>query len=147
MYPALHEEVAVLLADDQLNFQFHGKDDDSCLKHDSTNLTGRFICRKKACASSGWSSGVIPVTIRLYSERSYNARVYFQRCKQCNSLAKPKLDKTYAERVSRRLKIWSGVEVPTVNYQEKQTERPHEEDLCEGCKVGRCPWGKAFNYY
>lgn len=141
MYPALHKDVAVLLGEDQLNFEFHAEDDDNCVKNRDINVRGRFFCNRKACSARGWWSGVIPITIRMYRGRSYNARVYHQRCAVCNSLAKPKLDESYAERVSRRLKIWSGVKVPRLKYGKKKTKRPHQKDLCEGCKAGHCMGG------
>lgn len=41
----------------------------------------------------------------------YNARIYHQRCLRCNNLGKPRLDDSYAERVTYRLKKWCGMEM------------------------------------
>jgi hypothetical protein len=93
MYSALHDNVLHLLTEDDLHFDFHGNDDTgSCIKEYDTNIMGQFICHNRACGSSGWSSKKIAVTIRMYSGTQYNARVYHQRCLECNNLSKPRLD-------------------------------------------------------
>jgi hypothetical protein len=138
MYPALHEDVSVLLAEEDLVFDFHGNDDDdNCVQEYDTNVMGRFICRNRTCRSGGWSSMVIPITIRMYSGARYNARVYHQHCRNCNSLSKPRLSDSYAERVAYRLKKWSGIEMEPPQYS-GGSKGPHEEDLCEGCQNGHC---------
>jgi len=138
MHPEQHGAVSSLLADDDLHLSFHGNDSDSNRVRDyDTNITGRFICRNEACKKSGWSSNVVPITIRLYPRGQYNARVYHQRCKQCDFVSKPHLDDTYAERVAYRLKKWHGVEMEEPAYGPK-TDKPHRMELCEGCKAGHC---------
>ena len=138
MYPALHDDVSLLLEEDDLHFDFHENDDpESCNKEYDTNIMGRFICRHHACGSSGWASKKIAITIRMYPGAQYNARVYHQRCKGCNSLSKPCLDNSYAERVAYRIKKWCGIEIDRPNYS-GQSNGPHQRSLCEGCKDGHC---------
>ncbi|KAB8067724.1 zinc-binding domain-containing protein [Aspergillus leporis] len=89
MYQELHDDV-----DDDIN----------CTKMRDTNIMG-------------WSSKKIAITIRQYIGQKYNARVYHQRCKACNSLSRPILDHSYAERVTFWVKQWNGfrVEKPPVS--------------------------------
>jgi hypothetical protein len=138
MHSALHDNVSRLLEEDDLYFDFHETDDnESCIKVYDTNIMGRFICRNRACSSSGWSSKRIAVTIRMYSGARYNARVYNQRCQGCNSLSKPRLDDSYAERVAYRIKKWCGIEMDRSSYP-GHSKSPHQSKLCEGCKDGHC---------
>ncbi|KAF7920906.1 hypothetical protein EAE99_007758 [Botrytis elliptica] len=139
MYPSLHNSVACLLRENDLNFTFHEVDDShGCIKEYDTTIRGRFACYKRTCSSKGWGSNKIAITIRMYDGDRYNARVYAQRCNQCEILGRPKIDeKTYAERIAYRLKKWKGVPVEQPLYIEKETP-PHNEDLCEGCKAGHC---------
>ncbi len=138
LYPELHTDVCDHFDDDNIEFLFKTEDDDSnwveCWK---TNVVGEFKCNNPKCHKTGWSSGIIATLIRLYPENFYNARVYHQRCRACYSLSRPELDWSYAERVSRRLKIWSGVDVDPINALTKFTP-PHDEDNCEGCAHGAC---------
>jgi len=99
---------------------------------------GRFTCQNDGCATSGWSSKMVAILIRGYSENGYNAVVFNQRCKTCNKLGDFTLNKeSYVERVSYRLKKWAGVQVEQPHYTEK-TGPPHLRDFCEGCKQGYC---------
>lgn len=77
------------------------------------------------------------MTIRLYPGQKYNARVYHQRCMNCNRLSRPVLDSSYAERVTYWVKQWNGVwvEKPPISGDSKG---PHNNELCEGCKAGHC---------
>ncbi|KAE8380928.1 zinc-binding domain-containing protein [Aspergillus bertholletiae] len=139
MYPKLHDDVSRLLGKDNLDFQFHTIDDSKgCTEEYETNIMGRFICRNNSCSSSGWSSKKIAIIIRMYPGAKYNARVYHQRCKRCNALSRPFLDTSYAERVVYRLKKWRGVQMDVPHYSGENKGRPHNSDLCEGCKDGRC---------
>ncbi|KAE8394871.1 zinc-binding domain-containing protein [Aspergillus alliaceus] len=138
MYSSLHDSVSRLLEKDNLYFEFHGTDNTTnCTKEYDTNIMGRFMCRNHACDSSGWSSKKIAITIRMYPGAKYNARVYHQRCKSCNSLSRPSLDDSYAERVVYRLKKWSGIQMSPLDYSGKKGP-PHNSDLCEGCRAGHC---------
>ncbi|QSZ29005.1 hypothetical protein DSL72_003514 [Monilinia vaccinii-corymbosi] len=138
MYPLLHDSVSRLLKEENLHFDFHDVDDDaSCIKEYDTRVMGRFICHNDACNSHGWSSKRIAITIRMYPEEKYNGRVYHQRCRSCNSLSKPLLDDSYAERVAYRIKKWRGIQMEPPIFSGEITD-PHESHLCEGCKAGHC---------
>lgn len=138
MHPELHGDVSLLLAEDDLHLSFHQNDSASqCLKDYDTNIMGRFSCRNETCTASGWSSKKIAITIRLYSGGRYNARVYHQRCQQCNNLSQPWLDDSYGERIAYRLKKWYGVKMERPEYGGKKG-KPHHRGLCEGCKAGHC---------
>lgn len=139
LYPSLHESVSQLLKEVDLDFNFHGIDDpDTCIEEYDTNIMGRFRCYNQKCASNGWGSQKIAITIRMYDGHKYNARVYFQRCQMCDRLSKPVLDGSYAERVARRIKIWNNVEVDRPIYSDGPEKKPHRSALCEGCKAGHC---------
>jgi len=142
MYPALHDSVGRLLAEDGLPFTFFAIDEDkgSIDKYD-TNIMGRFKCLNKACPHAGWASKVVAVTIRMYPEQQYNARVYHQRCKACGSLSQPFPDDSYAQRIAYRLKKWSGIEMDRPPFTDRENGRPHESTLRESCKHGHCKLG------
>ncbi|EAW08789.1 3CxxC-type zinc finger protein [Aspergillus clavatus NRRL 1] len=138
MHPSLHDDVARLLATENLSFSFHTVDDDrDCTEDYDTNIMGRFICRNRACSSKGWGSKKIAITIRMYPGEKYNARVYHQRCKDCNWLSRPILDASYADRVAYRIKKWQGIQMETP-YFSGESKGPHNRDLCEGCRHGHC---------
>lgn len=138
MFPALHEKVSQAIEDDLLLVTFHGVDDASgCVNEFYTNIMGRFICHNRGCDLSGWSSKKIAVTIRMYPNDRYNARVYHQRCRGCDRLSRPKLDGSYADRIAYRLKKWSGVEMELPPYN-GESRGPHHSNLCEGCRNGHC---------
>ncbi|KAF4455862.1 hypothetical protein F53441_1894 [Fusarium austroafricanum] len=130
MYPQLHRKVSPLLSKDNLRFRFHNVDDDStCIKSYDTNVMGRFVCNNRKCANNGWSSKKIAITIRMYDNERYNARVYNQHCKACNSASRPFLDeKSYADRVAYRIKKWSGIKLDPPHYSGEFTGE-HEKDL------------------
>ena len=138
MYPSLHNDVSDLLREHDLYFQFHFKDDGrSCIKDYDTNIMGRFACGNPACAARGWSSKQIAITIRMYSNNRYNARVYHQRCKSCGTSSQPYLNSSYAERVAYRIQKWCGVQTEAPPFSGR-SDGPHRSDLCEGCKQGHC---------
>ena len=138
MYPRLHEDVSSLLEEDDISFDFYGVDESkgSTQTYDTT-VMGRFPCYNRACASRGWSSKKIAITIRMYPGARYNARVYHQRCEECNWISRPFLDDPYADRVAYRLKKWSGVNVTPPPFS-GQSSGHHQSDLCEGCRNGHC---------
>ena len=139
MYSALHDDVSRRLEEHNLHFAFHERDDSvNCINAHDTTIMGRFKCHNRACSSSGWSSKRIAITIRMYAGGRYNARVYHQRCKGCDGLSRPDLDNSYAERVVYRLKKWRGIKMDVPPRSSGRSKRPHEEDLCEGCKAGHC---------
>lgn len=141
MYPELDDDVQRLLGEENLVFDFNTRDDDSCTKDYDTNIMGRFTCYNNSCGNTGWSSKRIPITIRMYGDTQYNARVYHQRCIQCKRLSKPQLDGSYAERIAYRLKKWSGIVMEQPYYGVKASSGPHQTHLCEGCKNGHCKEG------
>lgn len=145
MFPSMHKKVTSLLEDEDLHFTFHNLDDEAeSIRTYDTNIMGRFSCRNPNCQSSGWPSKRIAITIRMYQGERYNARVYHQRCKACDFLSKPTLDNSYAERVGYRLKKWCGIELEPPEVSARST-RPHEKELCEGCKAGHCAEGRRID--
>ncbi|KAL4753498.1 zinc-binding domain-containing protein [Aspergillus terricola var. indicus] len=169
MYPSLHSSVVELLKPFGIEMAFHPVDTDETpcetrMRTCNTNIMGVFTCHNKSCPSHGWASKMIPVTIRMYCKARkdridhgyegkseggadqqglYNVRVYHQRCKKCDSLSRPKLDESYAERVACRLKWWHGVKVERHNYV-KKSKAPHAKKFCEGCKAGVCPYSTSL---
>ncbi|KAJ6123208.1 hypothetical protein N7512_005673 [Penicillium capsulatum] len=140
LHPKLHNDVAQLLNEEGLQLNFFVADDESTnIEERDTNVMGRFICKNSRCHSSGWSSKKIAITIRMYPQQLYNARVYHQRCKNCRAIGQLILDREcYAERVVYWLKKWNGIEVPKPDFS-GQSRGPHDSELCEGCRVGHCP--------
>lgn len=144
LYPELHNDVSAILEPELLLFSFnHNDTDKGTTESYDTNVVGTFTCTNNKCKGSTWISGVIPITIRMYSNNRYNARVYYQQCRRCRSTCVPTLDHTYAERVAYRIKKWNGVVVESKRYFRKETP-PHREDLCHGCKAGTCKKSPAF---
>ncbi|PYH80265.1 hypothetical protein BO82DRAFT_355640 [Aspergillus uvarum CBS 121591] len=148
MYPALHEQVQALLDDEGLHFIFHTNDEDvGVVRHYDTRVMGRFVCHNASCQTGGWSSKIIAITVRLYSPREYNARVYHQHCRDCGSISRPVLDESsYTERITYRLKKWSGIRQSKPEYSQGHSRRPHSRGLCEGCKAGHCIEGAQRQY-
>lgn len=140
LHPKLHDDVARLLDAEGLHLDFFDADDEnSNIEERDTNIMGRFICQNSGCYSSGWSSKRVAITIRMYPQQRYNARVYHQRCRNCTSIGRLFLDtECYAERVTYWLKKWNGIEVQQPSFS-GQSRGPHDSELCEGCKVGHCP--------
>jgi hypothetical protein len=124
---------------------FHDLDNDvDIMRTYDTSIVGRFSCRNQKCRSKGWLSMRTAITIRMYRDERYNARVYHQRCKACSFLSKPILDDSYAERVAYRLKKWCGVELERSTFS-GQSKGPHEMKFCEGCKAGHCSEGRGID--
>ncbi|KAL4794390.1 zinc-binding domain-containing protein [Aspergillus venezuelensis] len=148
MYPELDDAVSSLLEDScSVVYDFNHTDTDWGVKRAyDTNVMGRFTCANNNCSKTGWSSKVVPITIREYPGQSYNVRVYHQRCLDCNWVAKPELDEDcYAERIVYRLKKWNKIAVVAPVY-DQTSKGPHEEELCEGCQAGHCKLGKNSRY-
>ncbi|KAI1437300.1 zinc-binding domain-containing protein [Xylaria sp. CBS 124048] len=147
IWPTKHAEVQELLQAEGISFKFNPNDvdidtDDGQSKEYDTKIMGRFVCHNQNCATSGWASKHICITIRMYPGRQYNARVYHQHCKRCNGISAPILDDSYAERVAYRLKVWSGLQMVKPPFTSKKSNGPHEEELCEGCQAGHCMKGQ-----
>ncbi len=144
MYPSLHNDVLDLLREHDLFFQFYDEDDGkNCVNSYDTNIMGRFTCRNRSCPARVWTSKQVAITIREYSDERYNARVYYQSCKSCETPVEPELDHSYVQRVAYRIKKWCGVQMDVPPFS-GQSEGPHRSDLCEGCKQGHCGMGPGF---
>lgn len=141
IYPKLHANVSRLLKKADLQFEFNDVDDDkTCTEAYDTNVMGKFTCNNHKCNCNGWSSKKIAITIRMYQDKRYNARVYSQHCKACNTPSRPYLDtESYADRVAYRIKKWNGVDVDPPPFS-RNSGGKHETDLCEGCKAGHCTY-------
>ncbi|KAM0190390.1 hypothetical protein ACHAPI_009378 [Fusarium lateritium] len=138
MYPDLHYYVAESLDEDDLEYSFRDHDTKTDIKREyHTKTIGKFICGKATCTHK-WDSNSVAITIREYEDKSYNALVYHQRCSRCETSTRADLDKLcYADRVAFRLKKWNGIEAQQLSRQVEH-KGPHKEELCEGCKTGRC---------
>jgi hypothetical protein len=102
---------------------------------------GMLVSNNLKGATKGWSSKKIALTIRMYDNERYDARVYNQYCKVCNNTSRPFLDeKSYADRVAYRIKKWDGIKLVPPHYPGEFTGE-HERDTCEGCKAGHCGLG------
>ena len=143
LHPSRHRDVLRLLQESGLSFDFYDIDDpfESTREYD-TKVMGRFTCWNTRCISKGWSSKMVPVTIRLYHDSRYNVRVYNQRCQECGRTSRPRLDDSCAERVVYRLKKWSGLEVEPPFFSSEH-KGPHLTVFCESCRTGRCNGGTA----
>ena len=142
MHLSLHDEVLQLIAPDGLSvtfFEAGGFED--CTRDYDTHIMGHFTCTNRACRTDRWSSKKIAITIRLYRGERYNAVVWHQRCKRCDTCGKPTLDYTYAERIAYRLRVWSGIRVESRGLYHRNVGPPHQKALCEGCKAGHCKDG------
>lgn len=150
LYPALHDEVSQLLGEEGIHCKFRAEDaeddDESIMKAWDTHIMGRFVCPNDSCKSKGWNSKKISITIRLYENGYYNARVYHQQCRPCGSHSRPILDQSYAERVAYWLKKWHGVQMEKPPVTMRRDGPPHQSDLCEGCKAGHCKEGLVTSH-
>ncbi|KAL4927547.1 3CxxC-type zinc finger protein [Aspergillus undulatus] len=140
MYPTLHESVTSLLDPFDLSMAFHKRDAyKTCIKASDISIPGKFICTDPGCTKGGWGSKRIAMTIRLYPESKYNARIYHQRCEMCEGAVRPLVDEMiYAERVAYWIKKWNGVSVEENRRKQKSSRRPHDQERCEGCLAGHC---------
>lgn len=139
MYPRLHDAVSIKVIDDIGETRFHKNDTNENLvnKYD-TNIMGKFKCPNGSCATHGWGSRRVAICIRTYLDGGYNALVFNQRCKSCDTLGTLTLDEdSYVERVAYRLKKWAGVVMEEPPYSNRDGP-PHRSDLCEGCRLGYC---------
>jgi hypothetical protein len=138
-FPELHYAIVEAVTPAVTSTWFNNDTDAHYNKKHSTCVMGKFTCDNNACGKKGWSSKVVATWIQGYTRNGYNAIVFNQRCGSCNFLGSFKLDKeSYIDRVAYRLKKWAGVIVEPPPFLLKSTP-PHEKDLCEGCKVGKCP--------
>ncbi|KAL4803232.1 hypothetical protein BDV18DRAFT_44998 [Aspergillus unguis] len=74
--------------------------------------------RTEACAENDTddSETTSEGGVGLPKELTYNARVYHQRCHECNWVYKPKLNQSYVERVVHCLSMWVGDDMEYPRY-------------------------------
>lgn len=137
LQPALHDDVLQLLSPVLSVDFFEASGFDDCTKLYDTHIMGSFTCTNEACDTDRWSSKMVALSIRLYRGKRYNAVVWHQRCRKCDTFGQLMLDDTYAMRVAYRLRRWFRKPVKQVTYSEGKNPA-HEEELCEGCKNGHC---------
>lgn len=145
LLPRLHKRVLQDIERDGLRFEFRNEDDTlNHINSTNTRIMGRFICKNSRCSTERWTSKTIAMTIREYPGCEYNAKVFHQRCAECNSISRPEgVEESYVARVAWRLRKWNGVKVKSPPRTERQDDRPHQSHLCEGCKAGVCKIGKG----
>jgi hypothetical protein len=142
MWPEYHDRLAEQLENANLEYSFQRKDRKNFTKFYETYIMGRFQCETPSCSSSGWSSKKVFIIIQQYYGNRYNAKVYNQRCRRCKRLGRITIDaESYVDRVAYRLKAWNGIKSDLQNRSFRRTNGPHEQELCEGCKAGRCEAG------
>lgn len=145
MFPSLHEDVKNALSNELISpepwFNHAGGNCEAMVEY-PTNVMGRFECRNKTCPKRDWGSKKIAIVIRRFPDNGYNATVFKQRCKTCESVGALRLDEnSYVERVTYRLKKWAGIPMDEPEYNRGPVGPPHESRLCEGCKIGCCRQG------
>ncbi len=60
MFPALHQQIAKAVSDDNISTWFHKNDSDEGSNNEySTHVMGRFKCNNNACSTEGWSSKMV----------------------------------------------------------------------------------------
>lgn len=143
-FPQLHTSVAEAVAPFIVSTWFNNDLDAHFNNTYIACVMGKFTCDNNACMKKRWSSKVVATWIQGYTRNGYNAIVFNQRCEYCNCLGSFRLDeKSYIDRIAYRLKKWAGVIMEPPPFSPKETP-PHEKDLCEGCKVGKCPKTPKF---
>ncbi|KAI6754899.1 hypothetical protein HG530_012651 [Fusarium avenaceum] len=144
MYPELHNYVAEILDEDDLEYSFreHDKKVDIKRRYD-TKTIGEFVCGNKSCQNHRWRSNSIAITIQEYEDKSYNVIVYHQLCSKCKRSTRATLDRLcYSDRVAYRLKKWNGIHAKQL-VREVESKGSHKEELCEGCIKGHCSKKKS----
>ncbi|KAL2265011.1 hypothetical protein VTJ83DRAFT_7521 [Remersonia thermophila] len=139
----LHNRVSAQLAKENIQpswkFSYSGTDDPSIRKRYTTHIMGRFTCNNKTCPNPGWGSKKISIVIQELPGNRYNAVVFKQRCKRCDTLGVMAIDEEcYVERVSYRLKKWSGIKMEEHEHFEQKRGLPHKTDFCEGVMARTC---------
>ncbi|KAI0841845.1 zinc-binding domain-containing protein [Hypoxylon sp. FL0890] len=138
-YPSLHRDVEEAVSDKIPKTWFNNKYDEKPNKTYETNVMGKFKCNNGGCSSPGWGSKKVAIQIKGYSGNGYNATVYSQRCRSCNTFGVFTLDEnSYIERVAYRLKKWAGIAMDEQPHAGREGP-PHVCALCEGCRLGVCP--------
>jgi hypothetical protein len=145
MFPSLHPTIADAVAHEIPSSWFNERDSELDSNNSwDTNVMGEFRCDNRRCHKSGWGSMKVAIRIRGYPKNGYNAVVYNQRCKSCDTLGNFTLDEaSYVERVSYWLKRWAGIQVERPEH-DRGAGPPHEAEFCEGGKHGHCKACKAL---
>lgn len=145
MHPDLHEEVSQHLEANGLSVEFYeeGEPEDPIQDYD-TKIMGAFTCPNQSCRIQRWYSRTIAISIQLYDDEQYNAIVWHQRCRKCESIGSLELDvQSYVDRVVYRLGKWLGLHAQPPPFSENGGP-PHKRELCEGCKRGHCQEGHRW---
>jgi hypothetical protein len=146
-FSELHYNIAEAVAPAIISTWFRNDIDAQFNNKHTTCVMEKFACDNNACRKKRWSSKVVATWIQGYTRNGYNAIVFNQCCESCNCLGSFKLDeKSYIDRIAYRLKKWAGVIVEPPPFLPKSI-LPHEKDLCEGCKVGKCPQTLSLQLY
>ncbi|TLS23569.1 uncharacterized protein PpBr36_06800 [Pyricularia pennisetigena] len=100
MFPLLHPQIVDAVGKDICPaWENNAQQDGQCTNDYDTNISGQFRCSNRACFKV-WGSGQVAIRIIAFDDNRYNAIVYNQHCKKCNSLGIMKLDEArYVERV------------------------------------------------
>ena len=139
-FPDLHDRIAEAVLPDVTSTWFQSNESERYNNKHITCVVGRFTCNNAKCKKRSWTSGVVSIVITGYASNGYSAVVFNQRCKSCEKLGTLTIDETtYVERVAFRIKRWAGVWMETPEYN-RASKGPHEQELCEGCKKGTCPY-------
>jgi hypothetical protein len=142
MWPECHDQLMAELENVDLRYQFQPRDRQNFTRFYETYIMGKFECETTNCSSKGWSSKKVFIVIRQYPSNKYNAKVYTQRCLGCKKRGRITIDTgSYVDRVAYRLKKWNGIESDTMHISFQRTNGPHVQELCEGCRAGRCEAG------
>lgn len=146
-FPRLHKAVEDAVSQNiSATWVRKSNNDRTADKEYTTHVVGKFRCMNEACGKGGWSSGKVAILIRGYEGNGYNAVVFNQRCKTCNTLGTLTLDeKSYVDRIAYRIQRWAGVEMEQPYYASKES-LPHKQELCEGCKRGVCRQTSDWEY-
>ncbi|RKF83351.1 hypothetical protein GcM3_014029 [Golovinomyces cichoracearum] len=125
------------MLDGSIRMKFNNEDSDEDCKTAETRVVGTFTCDNPRCTNE-WQSGKISTVVRSYPNRSYNAKVFHQRCRRCNKPIRPSLDGSYADRVAHKVKILNNIPVVKRPFLGDKKTPPHDSKRCEGCKAGYC---------
>ncbi|KAK4221101.1 zinc-binding domain-containing protein [Podospora fimiseda] len=105
---------------------------------------GKLTCTSGKCQGQKWTSMKVAITIRQLESPvySYNATVFNQKCKSCQSLGELELNEdSYIERVIHRLRVWAGIPIERPNYG-KKIGPDHKRSLYKGYRLGRYQEGQ-----
>ncbi|KAK4223604.1 zinc-binding domain-containing protein [Podospora fimiseda] len=141
LIPSLHQRVVDKLSADGLSPvpEFDETDqNDNPENTCNTHVMGKFRCSKDGCDGI-WTSKKVAIEIRRFRGNTYNAPVFNQRCKECDTLGILTVNEDiYVERVVYWLKKWAGMKVKRPKGTGIHHGLEHEREYCEGCRMGKC---------